>query len=99
MPLVDRGLGKLPGSSKGQVDGQTRTAIQSELLDIITEILLLNDMSGKQSTPRKRYLACRKAIVHVSLLSRILPPPPGGGGGGGGRAKPGGGDQKSEMPD
>jgi AraC-like DNA-binding protein len=68
MSLVDCGLGKLPGGSKEQVDGQTRTAIQSELLDIITEILLLNDMGGKHSTPRKRYLACRKAIIHAMDL-------------------------------
>ena len=45
MTLVDRGLGQLPGGRKEQVDNQMRTAIQSELLDIITEILLLNDMS------------------------------------------------------
>lgn len=68
MTLVDRGLGKLPGGSKEQVNGETRTAIQSELLDITTEILLLNDMSGKHSTPRKRYLACRKAIIHATDL-------------------------------
>jgi len=68
MTLVDRGLGKLPGGSKEQVDDQTRTAIQSELLDIITEILLLNDTGGKHSTPRKRYLACRKAIIHAMDL-------------------------------
>ncbi|MDH3901487.1 MAG: hypothetical protein OEU51_10625, partial [Gammaproteobacteria bacterium] len=47
MTLVDRGLGKLPGGSKEQVDDQTRTAIQWELLDIITEILLLNNTGGK----------------------------------------------------
>ena len=69
MTLVDRGLGKLPGGRKEHVDSQTRAAIQWELLDIITEILLLNDMSGKQSTPRKRYLACRKAIIHAVKLT------------------------------
>ena len=67
--LVDRSLRKLPGGSKAQVDGETRTAIQSELLDTITEILLLNDSSGKHSTPRKRYLACRKAIMHAMKLT------------------------------
>ena len=75
MTLVDRGLGKLPGGRKEQVDSQTRTAIQSELLDIITEILLLNDMSGKQSTPRKRYLACRKALIHAMKLSTLIQVP------------------------
>ena len=69
MSLIDRGLGKLPGGSKEQVDGQTRTAIQSELLDTITEILLLNDMGGKHSTPRKRYLACRRAIIYARGLN------------------------------
>ncbi len=66
--LVDHGLGKLPGGGKEQVDGQTRTAIHSELLDIITEILLLNDMGRKHSTQRKRYLACLKAIIYATGL-------------------------------
>jgi AraC family ethanolamine operon transcriptional activator len=67
--LVDRSLGKLPEDSKAQLDDQTREAISSELLDIITEILLLNDTSQKHSTPKKRYLACRKAITHAMKLS------------------------------
>jgi AraC family ethanolamine operon transcriptional activator len=71
--LIDRSLGKLPEDSKAQLDGQTREAIQLELLDIITEILLLNDTSQKHSTPKKRYIACRKAAIHAMKMRTSIP--------------------------
>ena len=71
--LIDRSLGKLPEDSKAQLDGQPREAIQSELLDIITEILLLNDTSQKHSTPKKRYIACRKAVIHALKMRTSIP--------------------------
>lgn len=73
--LVDRALGQLPGGNKAKSESQPRIAIQSALLDIITKILLLNDMRGKHSTPRKRYLACRKAIIHAMKLRTRIPVP------------------------
>jgi AraC family ethanolamine operon transcriptional activator len=67
--LVNQSLVKLPEDSKAQVYGQTRETIRSELLDIITETLCLNDTSQKHSTPKKRYIACRKAIIYATDLN------------------------------
>jgi AraC family ethanolamine operon transcriptional activator len=71
--LVDHSLVKLAEDSQAQVDGQTRETIQSELLDTITEILLLNDTSQKHSTPKKRYIACRKAVIHAMKMRAPIP--------------------------
>jgi AraC family ethanolamine operon transcriptional activator len=73
--LVNHSLVKLPEDSKAQVDGQMRETIKSELLDIITAILLLNDTSQKHSTPKKRYIACRKAVIHAMKMRTPIPVP------------------------
>jgi AraC family ethanolamine operon transcriptional activator len=71
--LVNHSLVKFAEDSKAQVDGQMRETIKSELLDIITAILLLNDTSQKHSTPKKRYIACRKAVVHAMKMRAPIP--------------------------
>jgi AraC family ethanolamine operon transcriptional activator len=45
-------------------------AIQSQLLGAVTELLLSTSASADCETPRKRFLACRRALRHAEKLKR-----------------------------
>ncbi len=60
--LVDRTVRNLRADSKLLADDRVLNAIQSQVLGAVEEVLVAADADADHSTPRKRYLAFRRAI-------------------------------------
>jgi AraC-like DNA-binding protein len=73
--MVDRVIGRLQTDSGLRADNLTLNAIESQLLGTVAEILLADDEGAGCSTPRKRYLACRRAIGCVDGLRKPITVP------------------------
>lgn len=66
--MVDRMLAKLRLDSGLQTNDLLLNAIEAQLLGTVAEVLFAADTDIGGSTPRKRYLACRRAISYADGL-------------------------------
>ena len=73
--MVDRIIGRLQADSGLRVDSLSLNAIEAQLLGTVAEILLADGEGPGRSTPRKRYLACRRAIGCVEGLKKPMTVP------------------------
>jgi AraC-like DNA-binding protein len=73
--MVDRVIGRLQTDNGLRADNLILNAIESQLLGTVAEILFADDQGAGCSTPRKRYLACRRAIGCVDALKQPMTVP------------------------
>ena len=70
--LVVRGVAKLRNDVSYQANDLLLDAIQSQLLGAVADLLLDSDMKVNPGTPRKRFLACRRALRCTEGLHRPI---------------------------
>ncbi len=70
--LVVRVVAKLRENRSYRANDLLLNAIQSQLLGTVTELLVESDRYTDQETPRKRFLACRRALRHVHELKHPI---------------------------
>ena len=63
--MIDRVVAKLPSLCTGQSNDLLLNAIESQLLSTVAEMLFAANADAEPWTPRKRYLACRRAIRYA----------------------------------
>jgi AraC-like DNA-binding protein len=70
--LVVRIIAKLREHSSYRANDLLLNAIESQLLGAITELLVSTSRCVEHDTPRKRFLACRRALRHAEKLKRPI---------------------------
>jgi AraC family ethanolamine operon transcriptional activator len=69
---VIRLIAKLRDNAWCRTDDLLRKAIQAQLLGAATELLACAERDGDRATPRKRFLACRRALRHAEKLNHPI---------------------------
>lgn len=70
--LVVRVVAKLREHSSYRANDLLLNAIESQLLGAITELLVSTSRCVEHETPRKRFLACRRALRYAEKLKRPI---------------------------
>lgn len=66
--IIDQAIRTFRGNEHAQANELLAQVFETELMDIIVEILLGAGTNDCCATPRKRFLACRRAILHAENM-------------------------------
>ena len=70
--ILEQAIRTFHASDQAQADDLLVQTVEAELMETIMEILLGTGTDGDCGTPRKRDLACRRAILHAENLDYPL---------------------------
>ena len=73
--IVDRAMRTFRAGDRIQADDLLAQTVEAELMETVMEILLGGGTDAGCGTPRKRFLACRRAILHAENLDQPLRAP------------------------
>ena len=70
--LVVQSIASFRHNSMYQTDELLRNAIHAQLLEGVIELLANSDIGSNRGSPRKRFLACRRALIHAEKLNHPI---------------------------
>ena len=70
--LVIRAVANLRGNSRYRSDELLRNVAHAQLLEGVIELLANSDIDSNRGSPRRRFLACRRALSHAEKVKHPI---------------------------